>query len=136
MTHQIIPINEYLHKTAEIAKRNQFKKVVLSCTLFLAFISLGFGIYSSSEVAQNTENQSNTTIISVSNESTMRLGKVYLAFDPDELNGVEDLNEYLAKKHTNKIATHDSEFNYFENNWTEEEVRNHIVIRGNYYAGH
>lgn len=135
MTHQIIPINEYLHKTAEIAKRNKFKKVILSCTLFLAFISLGFGIYSSSEVIQNTENQSTTTILSVSNENSMRFGKVYLAFDPDELNGVEDLDAYLAKKHANKINTDNSDFNYSDNNWTEEEVRNHIVIRGNYYAG-
>lgn len=135
MTHQIISIDEYLHETSEIAKRNKLRRFVLTCTLFLASLSLGFGIYSSSEVIQYTDNQETTTIISVSDDDTPRFGKVFLAFDPDELNGIEDLDAFLNEDEKMSSHTDQTAYDFHRASLTEEEVRNQIVITGNYYAG-
>jgi len=135
MTHQITSINEYLLETMEIAKRNQVRKLILSGTIFLAFISLGFGIYSSSEVVQNTDNQYNIHTVSSSEENQLKLGKVYLAFDPDELNGVEDLDTFLSKQRKDSEVFKITDPNFLVDKWTEHDVRNQIVIKGNYYAG-
>ncbi|MEO1218060.1 MAG: hypothetical protein AAFY45_31310 [Bacteroidota bacterium] len=135
MTHQIISIDDYLNETSQLAKKNRSRRIILFCTLFLAVISLGFGIYTSTEVIQQPDNQNNISAISVSNQTEAKFGKVYLAFDPDELNGVEDIEAFLAKRNGEDIESEKDNLGFPEKNWTEDEVRNQIVIKGNYFAG-
>ncbi|MEL6256876.1 MAG: hypothetical protein AAFR87_33070, partial [Bacteroidota bacterium] len=87
------------------------------------------------EVIQQPDNQNNISAISVSNQTEAKFGKVYLAFDPDELNGVEDIEAFLAKRNGEDIESEKDNLGFPEKNWTEDEVRNQIVIKGNYFAG-
>ena len=135
MTHQIISIDDYLNETSQLAKKNRSRRIILFCTLFLAVVSLGFGIYTSTEVQQLPANQNNMSVVPVSDQTEAKFGKVYLAFDPDELNGVEDLDVFLAKRNGEDVESEKGNIGFPEENWTDDEVRNQIVIKGNYFAG-
>lgn len=134
MTHQIYPIDDYLHKTSELAQKNKSKKVILFFTMILAMLSLGFGIITSSDINNKANKEPNAEVFPVSEENPVKFGKVFLAFDHEELNGIEDIEAFL-----NEEVEHDkveeNEDTYPEDDWTDEGVRNQIVIKGNYYAG-
>ena len=45
------------------------------------------------------------SVVPVLDQTEAKFGKVYLAFDPDELNGVEDIEVFLAKRNGEDTAT-------------------------------
>ncbi|MEM6802194.1 MAG: hypothetical protein AAF696_12370 [Bacteroidota bacterium] len=135
MTHQIYSIDDYLHKTSELAKKNKSKKVILFFTMMLALLSLGFGIITSSEIKEKPVAEANATIIPISEENPKKFGKVFLAFDHEELNGIEDIDAYLNGEFKQESKVEEEDQVYPEDDWTDEGVRNQIVIKGNYYAG-